>query len=345
MKLEFWHNKSVLITGHTGFKGAWLTRILQLAGARVSGCALEPLSDAAYGQIVDGNMIASYINDVRDSALLYKAFDAEKPEVVFHLAAQPLVLDAFERPGYTFDVNIQGTVNLLECVRNSDSVKSVVIITTDKVYHNHEWSYGYRENDTLGDTEPYAASKACAEIISASYYETFLRSKEISLSTVRAGNVIGGGDISSNRIVPDCIRAAKKCEPIIVRNPYSVRPYQHVIEPLCAYLMIARKQCENSEYSGQYNIGPSESDCITTAELVDIFCRCWGAGQTWKNEAKENAPHESGLLKLDCSKIRSVFNWKPKWSVEMAIEKTIEWERSPNKQEITNKQIEEYINL
>jgi CDP-glucose 4,6-dehydratase len=253
------------------------------------------------------------------------------------------VISAFSHPAYTFAVNVQGTVNLLECIRQSETVKSVVIITTDKVYRNSEWLYGYREIDTLGDTEPYAASKACAEMVAASYYETYLRRCGIALSTVRAGNVIGGGDVSENRIVPDCVRSAKKNEPIIVRNPSSVRPYQHVLEPLFAYLLLAQKQCEDVAISGQYNIGPVESDCITTAELVEIFFNKWGIMQDWHNSLRENPPHESKLLKLDCSKIRSVIGWKPIWSVEMAIEKTIEWEKSDNKRCSTELQIKEYL--
>jgi len=339
MDLEFYKNKSVFVTGHTGFKGAWLCQVLKRAGARVFGYALEPVTGCIYETAsIAGNM-TSATGDIRDPDKLSMVFHCAQPEIVFHLAAQPLVLDAFERPAYTFDVNVQGTVNLLECIRRSDSVKSVVIVTTDKVYRNNEWEYGYRENDALGDTEPYAASKACAEIATASYSETFL--KNMAVSTVRAGNVIGGGDISVNRIVPDCIRAAVKNEEIIVRNPYSVRPYQHVLEPLFAYLHIAQMQYDNLILAGCYNIGPNESDCVTTAELVSVFCSGWG-NMKWIDKSSANAPHESGLLKLDCSKVRSVFGWKPIWNIQTAIQKTIEWERAENKAEITDRQIEEY---
>lgn len=343
--MDFFKGKSIFLTGHTGFKGSWLSRILQLVGANITGYALAHPEGSSYGQVVDENAISSYIGDVRDFDALKKVFDAAKSEIVFHLAAQPLVIDAFGRPAYTFDVNVQGTVNLLECIRQSETVKSVVIVTTDKVYHNNEWVYGYRENDMIGDTEPYAASKACAEIVAASYYETFLKPKGMALSTVRAGNVIGGGDISKNRIVPDCVRAAKQKEPIIVRNPYSVRPYQHVLEPLFAYLLIAQRQSEDIKYAGQYNIGPAESDCITTAELADVFCREWGENQSWQNVSRKNAPQESNLLKLDCSKMRSTFNWHPKWDVETAIAKTIEWERFLDKKEIIDRQVNEYAEL
>lgn len=341
MMLEYYRGKKVFITGHTGFKGAWLTRILQLAGAEVTGYSLAPLSGTAYVQIVDVKDVRSYIADIREIDSLKRAFDAAAPEVVIHLAAQPLVLEAFAHPVYTFDVNVQGTVNLLECVRESETVKSVVIVTTDKVYQNNEWCYGYRENDVLGDTEPYAASKACVEIIANSFYKTYFSLKDIAMSTLRAGNVIGGGDVSSNRIIPDCIRAAKRKEAIRVRNPYSVRPYQHVLEPLFAYLMVAQRQAEDKQYAGSYNVGPDERDCVTTAELVDIFCREWGC-QTWVDESASYACHESGLLKLDCAKICATFAWRPKWNIETAIEKTILWEKYQDKPTITDAQIQEY---
>ena len=343
MNLEFWRNKTVFVTGHTGFKGAWLCKILRLLGADITGYALPCVSGGAYDLLGINKDITSIIEDIRNCASLKSAFDKSKPEIIFHLAAQPLVLEAHERPAYTFETNVQGTVNLLECVKNSDSVRSVVIITTDKVYKNNEWAYGYRENDTLGDTEPYAASKACAEIVSASYAETFLRQKGVPLSTARAGNVIGGGDISANRIIPDCIRAAKNNEPIIVRNKHSIRPYQHILEPLFAYLFIAQKQYENDRFAGNYNVGPAESDCITTAELVGLFCNEW-SGASWIDQSNPNAPHESGLLKLDCSKMRTMLHWKPLWNVQTAVEKVIEWEKASDKAAVTAKQIEEYLN-
>lgn len=342
MSLEFWKGKSVFITGHTGFKGAWLCVILRYLGANVVGYALPCTNGGVYDMLNIRESMTSVINDIRDEEQLKIAFDREKPEFVFHLAAQPLVLDAYERPSYTFETNVQGTVNLLECIRQSSNVKSVVIITTDKVYKNNEWVYGYRENDRLGDTEPYAASKACTEIVTACYAETFLRSKNIAVSTTRAGNVIGGGDVSANRILPDCIRAAQNREPIVVRNKFSVRPYQHVIEPLFAYLLIAEKQYEDSKYAGQYNIGPSESDCVTTAELADIFCEAWGDA-SWLDKSNQESPHESNLLKLDCSKMRSVFGWKPLWDISTSVNKTVDWEKAENKKLITEMQIKEYI--
>lgn len=346
MNLEFFKGKSVFITGHTGFKGAWLCQILKNIGAQISGYALEPVNGGIFqtASIADG--MRSDIGDIRDLNKLMRAFNYAQPEIVFHLAAQPIVLESYERPVYTFDTNVMGTVNLLECVRQSASVRSVVIVTTDKVYKNKELSYGYRETDELGGNDPYAASKACTEIVSESYRVSFLH--DIPLSTARAGNVIGGGDVSADRIIPDCVRAAIRNEEIIVRNPYSVRPYQHVLEPLFAYLLIAERQCENPKLAGNYNVGPDESDCVTTGKIADVFCKAWGNGLTWKNVSTENAQRESNLLQLDCSKIRSVFGWNPVWNAEKAVEKTVEWEKacySNNIYGITDKQINEYIEI
>jgi CDP-glucose 4,6-dehydratase len=322
---EFWRDRRVFVTGHTGFKGGWLCEILRLLGARITGYSLDAPGD------------------IRDLALLKRAFDEAEPEIVFHLAAQPIVLESYERPAYTFEANVQGTVNLLECIRQSDCVRSAVIITTDKVYRNNEWAYGYRENDALGGNDPYSASKACAELVTESYAASFLRQRGIAASTARAGNVIGGGDVAPNRIIPDCIRAAKAGKPIIVRNSYSVRPYQHVLEPLFAYLMIAEKQHKSLELAGKYNIGPSEDGCVTTGELVDMFCAVW-KGSGWIDRPDPAAVHESGLLKLDCSLIRSRFRWKPAWGIRTAIEKTVEWELAEDKRAVTKRQIEEYLN-
>jgi len=343
--LDFFKNKSIFITGHTGFKGAWLSRILQHAGANITGYALEPEPGAVYSDIIESDMIKSVISDIRDFSSLKSAFDAAEPEIVFHLAAQPLVLDAYDQPVFTFETNVQGTVNLLECVRLSNCVKSIVVVTTDKVYRNDGKSQGYIEDDILGGNEPYSASKACAEFVTSAYLETFLRSRGVAVSTARAGNVIGGGDISKNRIIPDCIRSARAGEAITVRNPKSIRPYQHVLEPLFAYLLIAEKQYGNISLSDSYNIGPNETDCITTAEITDIFCSLWGNDQSWQHISNADAPYESALLKLDCSKIRSVFGWNPVLDVNTAIAKTIRWEKSIDKTDVTDKQIIDYVKL
>jgi CDP-glucose 4,6-dehydratase len=340
--LDFFKSKSVFVTGHTGFKGAWLCRILSRAGAKVSGYALDPQQGGVYEQISMGSKMKSNISDIRDYEKLSDAIINANPEIVLHLAAQPLVLTAYERPAYTFETNIQGTVNLLDCVRQCENVRSVVIVTTDKVYRNNEWEYGYRENDPLGGSDPYSASKTCSEIVTDSYVQSFFRKAAVPVSTVRAGNAIGGGDVAANRIISDSIRSAKSGEAIAVRNPHSVRPYQHVLEPLFAYLMVAQKQYEDASLSGSYTIGPGEDGCVTTGTLMDIFCKEWGDGQSWINKGNSFAPHESGLLRLDCSKMRSLFGWKPLWNIKKAVKKIVEWEKSDDKTYITDSQIEEY---
>ena len=353
---EFWNGKRVFITGHTGFKGAWLCEILTSLCAKVYGYALPAVSGGAYNMMDTDAKVNSTIDDIRDYEALKPAFDTARPDIVFHLAAQPIVLDSYERPAYTFETNIQGTVNILECIRQTDCVKSAVIITTDKVYRNNEWVYSYRESDTLGGGDPYSASKACAELVTASYVASFFQNRGIAVSTTRSGNVIGGGDVAQNRIIPDCVRAAKTSEPIIVRNRHSVRPYQHVLEPLHAYMMIAERQWENPVIAGSYNIGPNKEGCVTTGELVDLFCDTWSeidrgtqsetrSDAHWVDKSDPTAPHESGLLTLDCSLIRSTFGWQPAWSITTAITKTVEWEKAEDKKVVTRRQIEEYLSV
>lgn len=218
-----------------------------------------------------------------------------------------------------------GTVNVLECVRQSSTAKSFLNITTDKVYHNNEWIWGYRENEPLDGFDPYSNSKSCSELVTHSYKNSFFADGRVAISTARAGNVIGGGDFANDRIIPDCVRAIESGSSISVRNPYSTRPYQHVLEPLFAYLMIAQKQYEEGQYAGWYNVGPDECDCVTTGGLVNLFCRKWGNSLSWKNQAEKNAPHEANFLKLDCSKIKSIFDWKPRWHIEDAIGMTVAW--------------------
>ena len=346
MNLAFYEGKSVFVTGYSGFKGAWLCYLLKRAGAMITGYALDPKSGSVFEGADISYGISSKVGDIRDFDALNEAFQRAEPEIVFHLAAQPLVLESYSRPSYTFETNVMGTVNLLECVRKCKTVHSIIIVTTDKVYKNNEWVYGYREIDALGGSDPYAASKSCSEIITESYRASFLQ--DVPLSTARAGNVIGGGDVSTDRIIPDCIRAAKKGEPIIVRNPYSIRPYQHVLEPLYAYLLIAQRQSENPELAGSYNIGPTEADCITTGELADVFCREWGGDQSWVNACERtDSPRESNLLRLDSSKMRSTFNWRSVWNVREAIAKTVEWEKTQcncgNVCAIMEKQVGEYL--
>lgn len=325
MNLDFYKGKKVLITGHTGFKGVWLSRILIGAGADVAGYALAPAEDMNLFDMagIQGN-VRSIIGDIRDYEQLYKVFDEIQPEIVIHLAAQPLVRLSYAEPRYTYETNVMGTVNICECVRLHPCVKSFLNVTTDKVYKNNEWEWGYRENEPLDGFDPYSNSKSCSELVTHSYINSFFDEMKIPVSTARAGNVIGGGDFAQDRIIPDCFRAVAGKEKIIVRNPYSTRPYQHVLEPLAVYLMIAAKQYENSEFAGFYNVGPDDCDCVTTGELVDLFCEKWGDGSGWTN-LYDGGPHEASFLKLDCSKVKKVFQWTPRWNVEMAVEKTVEW--------------------
>ena len=350
LDLNFYKGKRVFVTGHTGFKGSWLCKILTMAGADVTGYSLEPPTDPSLFEIAKiGKNITSVIGDISDYEKLKATFDKAQPEIVLHLAAQPIVRDSYKDPAYTYRTNVMGTVNILECLRNSSCVKSFLNVTTDKVYKNKEWEWGYRENEELDGYDPYSNSKSCSELVTHSYKSSFFTDRKTAISTARAGNVIGGGDFANDRIIPDCIRSAKNGEDIIVRNPYSTRPYQHVLEPLYAYLMIAQKQCEDMNFADWYNVGPDECDCVTTGELVDIFCKCWGKNISWKNVAEENAPHEASFLKLDCSKIKSKFDWKPHWHIQEAVEKTVEWTKVWLSGEDVNgcmeKQINEFLNI
>ena len=321
--MDFYRNKRVFITGHTGFKGSWLCRILVNAGAIVTGYSLEPPTQPNLFSLADvEGKITHVVGDIRDMAALKAAFDAAQPEIVLHLAAQPIVRDSYKDPRYTYETNVMGTVNLLECVRLSTGVKSVLNVTTDKVYHNNEWCWGYREEEPLDGFDPYSNSKSCSELVTHSYINSFFSGSETAVSTARAGNVIGGGDFANDRIIPDCVRAMAAGKTIGVRNPYSTRPYQHVLEPLAMYLTIAQKQYEDSRYAGYYNVGPDDCDCVTTGELVTMFCSCWGEDARWENQAEAGAPHEANFLKLDCSKIKSVFGWKPRWHILECMEKT-----------------------
>ena len=325
MDKNFWAGKKVFVTGHTGFKGAWLAFILNHFGAQVTGYALEPPTSPNLFELIKlDKEIFSVTGDVRDFDRLKKIFDASSPEVVFHLAAQPIVLEGYKNPAATYSTNVMGTVNILECVRQSSTVKSFLNVTTDKVYRNNEWAWGYRETDTLDGIDPYSNSKSCSELVTACYRRSFFDDREVAISTARAGNVIGGGDFAAFRIIPDCVRAALNGEKIFVRNPNSIRPYQHVLEPLFAYMMIAEAQYDDKKFSDCYNVGPDERDCVTTGDLVKIFCERWGEGLTWEI-LSTNLPREANFLKLDCSKIKSVFDWSPRWNISAAIEKVVEW--------------------
>lgn len=322
--LSFYRGKKVFITGHTGFKGAWLCRILINAGAELTGYSLPAPTKPSLFELAGLNgKMKSIIGDIRDYAALKSAFDCAAPEIVFHLAAQPIVRESYRNPLYTYETNVMGTVNILECIRHSDSVVSFLNVTTDKVYKNNEWEWGYREDEPLDGFDPYSNSKSCSELVTHSYKDSFFADEKVAISTARAGNVIGGGDFAKDRIIPDCVRAVQRGDDIIVRNPHSTRPYQHVLEPLFAYLMIAEKQYADKNVAGWYNVGPDECDCLTTGDLVEIFCREWGNAK-WVNKWV-GGPHEANFLKLDCSKLKTIFRWKPRWHIDEAIRKTVEW--------------------
>lgn len=324
--LDFYRGKRVLVTGHTGFKGSWLCHILLQAGAEVSGYALQPPTQPNLYSVSDlEKHMDSTIGDIRDLDLLEKIFARVRPEIVIHLAAQPIVHKGYQDPVGTYATNVMGTVHVLECIRKSTTVQSAVNVTTDKVYQNQEWVWGYRESERLDGYDPYSNSKSCSELVSGCYTRSFLAEAQIPLSTMRAGNVIGGGDFAPDRIVPDCIRSAMAQQPIIVRNPHSVRPYQHVLEPLMAYLLVAKMQMENLKLAGSYNVGPDDTDCVTTGKLAQLFCDAWGEGISWLHKNEAHAPHEAMLLRLDCSKFKHTFGWHPLWHVSEAIQYTVEW--------------------
>lgn len=327
--MDFYRGKRVFITGHTGFKGAWLCRILVGAGAAVTGYALPAPTSPNLFELagLEGKM-TSVIGDIRDREKLLNAISEAEPEIVLHLAAQPIVRMGYRDPVYTYETNVMGTVNILECVRQSTCVRSMLNITTDKVYLNREWNWGYRENEPLDGFDPYSNSKSCSELVTHSYVNSFFSERDIAVSTVRAGNVIGGGDFAVDRIIPDCIRAVQAGKPLNVRNPSSIRPYQHVLEPLFAYLMVAQRQYQDKQYAGWYNVGPDDDGCVTTGELAERFKKSWGGGFEWLNQSEANAVHEDNFLKLDCSKLKSVFGWRMRWTIDQAIEQTVEWVRT-----------------
>lgn len=348
MDLSFYKGKKVLVTGHTGFKGTWLCRILINAGAQVTGYSLNPPTEPNLFSMADvESRMNSVIGDIRDLDHLKKVFEQTQPEIVLHLAAQPIVRDSYKDPVYTYETNVMGTVNICECVRLNPCVKSFLNVTTDKVYKNNEWEWGYRENEPLDGFDPYSNSKSCSELVTHSYINSFFNNMDLAVSTARAGNVIGGGDFANDRIVPDCVRAAIEGKDIIVRNPHSTRPYQHVLEPLAAYLIIAQKQFEDKKYAGFYNVGPDETDCVTTGKLVDTFCAKWGEGIKWIDRY-DGGPHEANFLKLDCSKLKTTFGWKPRWNFDTAIEKSVEWSKvyatGGDVVACMDKEIEEFFN-
>lgn len=329
MDLSFYRDRTILVTGHTGFKGSWMCRALTGAGAKVVGYALKPPTQPNLFDISGlADQMVSVIGDVRDYGALYRVFTEYQPEIVIHMAAQPLVRESYQNPRGTYETNVMGTVNVLECIRLTDSVKSFVNVTTDKVYRNREWCWGYRENEELNGYDPYSNSKSCSELVTDSYRNSFFGGRDIAISTMRAGNVLGGGDFAEDRIIPDCIRAVTSGQDIIVRNPHSTRPYQHVLEPVMAYLMVAARQYEDPALSDSYNVGPDDESCVTTGELTSLFCDCWqqkaGKRAAWIDRS-DGGPHEANFLKLDCTKLKTTFGWKPVWNIRKTMDQIIEW--------------------
>lgn len=344
--LSFFKNKKILLTGHTGFKGSWMSTVLLNSGANLTGYSNQLEEGGLFDILGLKSQMNHIIGDVRDLEHLKQVFKEVQPEIVIHMAAQPLVRESYVNPVYTYETNVIGTVNVLECVRLNPCVKSFLNVTTDKVYDNKERQEGYKEDEPLDGFDPYSNSKSCSELVTHSYKKSFFSESDTAISTARAGNVIGGGDFAKDRIIPDCVRAAKNKEDIIVRNPFSTRPYQHVLEPVMAYLMIVKKQYEDKSYADWYNVGPDDIDCFETGALVDLFVKYWQEDLKWINK-HDGGPHEANFLKLDNSKIKKTFGWKPTWNLDKAIEKTVEWSKgwiaSQDVREIMNKQIKEFL--
>lgn len=329
----FWRNRRVLVTGHTGFKGSWLVLWLRRLGAKVHGYSLPPPTTPALFDAIEGRTLVTHAHgDVRDLEHLRHEMAAASPEIVFHLAAQPLVRESYASPVATFDVNVMGTVNVLESVRDRDDVRAVICVTTDKCYENREWAWGYRENDRLGGHDPYSASKACAELAAAAYRRSFFDGHADGplVATVRAGNVIGGGDWSVDRLVPDAIRAFCAGRPLELRNPAATRPWQHVLEPLSGYLQLAeRATAGEPQWAGAWNFGPLDENVVTVGEVAARLAEAWGDGATWRAVGgSADAPHEAGLLKLDTSMARTRLRWAPRWDLRRTIGESVAWYRA-----------------
>ena len=321
---EFYRNKRVLVTGHTGFIGSWLTKWLELMNADICGCSLDPPTKPNMFDALNlGGKITDLRIDIRHRDMLRKAIFEFQPEIVFHLAAQPLVLESFDNPVDTFEINVVGTVNLLDCLRKMDKVKSIVVVTSDKAYRNEEWVYPYRETDPLGGKDPYSASKSCQDIVVNSFRESYFSDSGISISSVRAGNVIGGGDWASKRIIPDLVRGIVNNEIVGIRNPDSIRPWQHVLEPVSGMLTLAEKMCERIKYSGAWNFGPNNQKKVSVKELAGKFIGCWGKG-SYKIQ-KSTVVKEANYLQLDISKANQELGWMPIYDIDITVKKTVEW--------------------
>jgi CDP-glucose 4,6-dehydratase len=344
--LSFYQGKKVFITGHTGFKGTWLCRVLLRAGAELTGYSLAFGEPSLFAQTETARDLHSITGDVRNRDALVQAVREARPDLVFHLAAQPIVRFSYREPALTYETNVMGTVHILEALRLASGVCSFVNVTTDKVYENREWYWGYRENESLCGRDPYANSKSCSELVTYSYQQSFFDCVgSPAISTARAGNVIGGGDYSEDRIIPDCVRAAQEGDAIIVRNPQAIRPYQHVLDCLSGYLLLAEKQYEQQTLAGNYNFGPDEDGCVTTGNLVQMFCDAWGDGASWRAR-QDNGPHEDIFLKLDCAKAKTVLGWKPRWDIKTAVRQAVEFTRTGIDRErlaCVDRQITEYF--
>ncbi|MCX6115885.1 MAG: CDP-glucose 4,6-dehydratase [Proteobacteria bacterium] len=335
IKQEFWQGRRVLVTGHTGFKGAWLTLWLQKLGAKVSGFSLGVPTEPSLFKILSwGEAITSFEGDIRDAALFSNIVEREQPEVVFHLAAQSLVRPSYEDPVGTFATNVLGTVHMLEAVRKANGVRAVINVTSDKCYENHEWPYAYRENDPFGGRDPYSCSKGCAELVTAAYRSSFFSlagPDQVGLASVRAGNVIGGGDWSAERLIPDCMRAFSRGEEVVIRNPASVRPWQHVLEALRGYMLLAQQLYDTPmQFSEGYNFGPDTQDARPVSFIVEQLCSTWGPSAKWRlvREGEGVHPHEATWLRLDSSLARCKLNWKPLLSLTEGLAWTAQWYRA-----------------
>jgi CDP-glucose 4,6-dehydratase len=351
---QFWKHKKVFITGHTGFKGSWLSLWLHSLGADVTGYALDPPTDPSLFELCKINtFVQTTIADVRDGDSLTRALCAAEPELVIHMAAQPLVRDSYKIPVDTYAINVMGTVNIFEAVRKCGSVKAVVNVTTDKCYENKEWIWGYRENEPLGGYDPYSNSKACSELVTSAYRNSYFNPKDypthgVAVASARAGNVIGGGDWATDRLIPDCMRAIQKREMVVIRNPHAIRPWQHVLEPLSGYLALAQKLCtEGPAFAEAWNFGPDENDAKPVEWLVRTLCSKWGDHASYTLDQGTH-PHEAHYLKLDCSKAKTGLDWHPRWDLEKALDSIVDWTKAFSRKKdmrvICSRQIEEYVN-
>jgi CDP-glucose 4,6-dehydratase len=351
MNKRFWKEKNVFLTGHTGFKGSWLSIWLNQLGANVTGYSLEPPTKPSLFEKVNiVDLVNHNIGDVRDLDNLRKVMITANPDIVIHMAAQPLVRESYIDPVGTYHINVMGTVHVLESVRSCKNVRSVVNVTTDKCYENKEWIWGYRENEPMGGFDPYSNSKGCSELVTSSYRNSFFNPEKygsehhVAIATARAGNVIGGGDWAKDRLIPDMIKSFNKNEPVFIRSPYAIRPWQHVLEPLSGYLSLAEKlfSDEGQKFTGGWNLGPNDSDSKSVGWIVNKMCSLWGGDASFEID-KNPQPHEANYLKLDISKALNELNWFPKWTLEYSLEKVVEWYKSEKILEICRKQISEYM--